>query len=396
MRCLTIFLLLIVTAGLISCSATNPAVPNSPGLDEPVERSTDESNPWVWGNWRMYIPEDQSCIKVVPVRSADFHYNVKMLLEQAPCDNCLWVSKFVNNGDGTVTIDISIRHPYPGNRYYTGFDVRGILFVPPHYAFRMAKNFNHYYRVFPALETGDPEVLNPDGYTNAFGPFPTGNPSLLPPILKYQPGGDLGGTYDNEDKEWIGSVELWPYKCYYSSDVRRHFDTNEIVTKTYHIALPPGEWEFGYSVDACWTKPITVPVKDIETDFPMWANTLNHYHIDMFISGPLIGLEPSTVTIRLYNHFPEVLELYAYGDVSIYANIMADISFDNFDGPTFINDEYVEFKYDLVNEMQMPPGRYPVLAWIYTISNNSYIDDIEKYWYRNSKCCQIIWVTVES
>jgi hypothetical protein len=318
-----------------------------------------------------------------------------VLLEQAPCDNCLWVNKLVNNGDGTVSIDISIRHPYPGNRYYTGFDVRGILHTTTHYEIKNPYASDHPQYYLPAVETGDPELLNPDAYIYGQDYSPWAFPTSDPPIFKYQPGGDLGGTFDEDDKEFEGWNEAWPFINYYSSETRRHFATHETVTRTYHIALPPGDCEFGYTVDACWAKPIKIPVTDVEIDFPMQANTLCAYRMDAFISGPLIGLEPSMVTFRVYNHFPELLEFYDYA-FFLTDCIEGSPNYQD-EGPTIIDDEYVEFKYKLVNELGRPPGRYPIL-FLCGLSTPGchYCNQIEEDWNRNCAICQVLWVTVEN
>jgi hypothetical protein len=344
----------------------------------------------------MYVPEDHLSIEAIHVRTVDKHYNVKMLLEKNPCDNCLWISKFVNNGDGTISVDISIRHPYPANRYFTGFDVRGIFYSPAHYFIEnpyQPHDTNAWY--FPALEKGDPELLNPDGYTRAFSPFKY-NPDK-PPITRYQPGGKLGGTFDIDDKEEEFGEPHWPFIYFYSSEVRRHFDTMATDTRTYHIALPPGQWEFGYSVDAVWAPPTKVPVMDIETDFPWEANTLEVYDIDVSISGPLIGLEPSTVTMRFYNHFPELLQFYYIANV--YAQCITGMWADVKD-PIIVGDEYVEFSWELVNELGRPPGDYPMIIWSELgTPGGEYLTNekgITEKWWKNAIVMDVFWVTVES
>jgi hypothetical protein len=394
MRFLLIVLLMLVTAGLMSCSASTPT---EPVADNQVLNQSDsqrESNRWVWGNWMMHIPEDHSSIEVIPVRSADKHFNVKMLLEQEPCDNCIWVSKFKNNGDGTISIDITLRHPYTANAYFTGFDVRGIMYSNTSYTIWPETGLITSYFHIPALETGDPQLLNPDGYTNAFSPF-MNNQHLYPPICLYQPEGDLGGTYDEDDMQFEQDKEFWPFISYYSSDVRRHFASNAIVARTYHIALPPGEWEFGYSVDACWAPPTTVPVADIETDFPPQANTLNEYRVDTEISGPLVGENPSTLTIRLYHHLPEVLPYYTHTDVDLYTVCVEDTQFKVYpEGPTIVNNEYVEYTYELSNSRGRPPGHYPILAYC-LLGYDDYLDSIGgANWALNGIYCQVLWVTV--
>jgi len=340
----------------------------------------------------MYIPADHSDVQVLPVRSTSKHFNVKMLLEQAPCDNCLYVSNFENHGDGTISIDVTIRHPYPTNDYFTGFDVRGIVYTSTSYTIMPPDDpeFWQYYHI-PALETGDLEVLNPDGYTRAFTPF---KDLSKPPIFRYQSDGDLGGTFDEDDEQFPYDNELWPYKCYYSSEDRRYFAANAVLTQTYIIALPPGEWEFGYSVDACWAPPTTVPVTDILADFPPQANTLGQYRVDLEISGPLIGWEESTLTVRLYHHLPEVIDLFTSSNIHLFTNCIDGSEFSHYpDGPTFSCDEYVEFSYEVANELQRPPGKYPVLARC-KLTDDDYLVGLEEHWWENARCNQVLWVTV--
>jgi hypothetical protein len=391
MRFPIIVVIALFTSGLVSCSSASLTAPCEQAQTICVKEFERAANPWIWGNWLMHIPEDHSSIEVLPVRSADKHFNVKTLLEQSPCDNCIWISKFKNNGDGTISIDITLRHPYTANNYFTGFDVRGIFHCPAHNFLinpDIPDQISQYH--FPSLETGDPELLNPDGYTGAFTPF---KDMTKVPIERYQPGGDLGGTYDEEDQEYSGWDEIWPFICYYSSDIRRHFASSAIITRTYHIALPPGEWEFGYSVDACWAPPTNVPVMDIVEDFPPQANTLRNYRADMEISGPLVGQEPSTLTIRIYHHLPEALQLYQFTDLSLYPGCVQDNNPDHPVGPTFTNDEYVEFTYELYNEFGRPPGKYPILLYC-TIFNDDYLQNIEEKYYKNAGYHQVLWVTV--
>jgi hypothetical protein len=397
MKTATIILLLVVAACLVSCSGMSAVSPDSEGPVPPggMDRAVNESSRWVWGNWRMYIPAEHSRAEVAPIRVADFHYNVKMLLEQAPCDNCLWVSKFVNHGDGTISVDVSIRHPYPGNKYFTGFDVRAILYTTANYwiANPGETHYPPYVPIFliPALEAGDPEVLNPDGCTSAFYPAKY---SDYPPIFRFQYDNDLGGTLDKDDVGEWGWNELYPFICYYSSEVRRHFASNAVVTRTFHIALPPGEWEFNYSVDACWAPPTNVPVTDIEADFPVQANTLGYYRVDSFMSGPLVGDEPSTLTVRIYHHLPEILQYYDY--LCLYTNCITGGLINVFN-PVIVDDKYLEYTCEIANILHVPSGRYPiVITPSISAAGEDYLWDIEKKWGINSQLRQVLWVTVEN
>ena len=337
----------------------------------------------------MSIPEDHSGLEILPARAIDMHYNVKTLLENNPCDNCLWISDFTNNADGTISVEISIRHPYPFQKYFTGFDVRGIVYTQADYYFDDSSTSRH----FPALVKGDIELLNPDGYTNAYTPF-NPNPQNYPPIYKYQPGGDLGGTFDSDDQEGDTAYNLFGLICYYSSEVRRHFATDAIVSRTYNFAVPAGPWEFGYAVDACWAPPLNVPVKDIKNDFPKAANTLLNYDLKVSVAGPLVGSGPVTMTIRAYSHFQDILEIYSTPFIRITDFQLTGMGSNGpKTGPVIVDNQYVEFTYDLVNALNKPPGKYPIL--ITCTTSHPYLGEIEPKWWLNSLFSQILWVTVE-
>jgi hypothetical protein len=393
MKILTISITVMLALLIVSCSGQQPISPTNPGKDFMDVRNSRPDNRWVWGNWQMHIPADHSRVDILPVHTANQHYNVKMLLEKSPCDNCIWTENSINHGDGTVSLDISIKHPYPFNEYYTGFDVRGILYAIGHYIIKKP-NEEEMFKIFPSIETGDVEVLDPDGYTESFSPFGFYGTND-PPILRYQFGGDLGGSLDKDDNEFPKYDTYFPFLNYYSSEVRRHFATNATVTRTWHIALPPGVWDFGYSVDANWAPPVNFPVKDIEKDFPKNANTLKNYRMDLSMSNPLKGLEPQTLTIRVYHHLSEVLPLYETSNIYIFSQCLEDLPapLATPDALTFQNDQYVEFTYELRNDFQRPPGRYPILVKPF-INFDDLFAPLDARWFKNSDYAQIIWVEV--
>lgn len=388
MRLLLMTMLLVAVFAMISCSGANPAAPGADFSEKARDGFESESNRWNWGNWRMYVPEDHSRLEITPIRNADLHYNVKMLLENGPCDNCIWVSKFVNNGDGTISVDISIRHPYPGNDYYTGFDVRGIFYTTANYHIKMPEDEYGLVRI-PSLSTGDPELLNPDGFTGAYAPF---EDQVFGPIFYYQPGGDLGATLEKEDLGIYSSWIEFPYINYYSFEQRRAFTSGATLTSTYHVALPPGEWEFGYSVDACWAKPTNIPVTNIVTDFPEQANTLMPYRLDAFVSGPLIGQEPQELTVRVYHHIPDLLPYFD----RIHVDARTFWSGVYVHDPVIVDDKYVEFKWEFANWYDTPPGKYAMeIQYRAEDAFTAYVHELETTCYRNAQIQQFVWVTIE-
>jgi len=381
---LLMILLLVFT--IISCSGVNPTVPGQLSTYSEKETSVNESSRWVWGNWTFHIPEDHNSISIYTDRSAARHFNVKMLLEKSPCDKCIWISGYKNNGDGTVSISISLRHPYPGYAYYTGFDVRGILHLPTSYH---VGYFTDGFRI-SSLSLGDPELLNPDGYTMAYDPLDQHNDQ---PIFKYQPYGDLGGGYDLEDRKKYPCTLFMPFIYFYSSPIRQQFSSSSVVSRTYHLALPEGEWDYGYSVDACWAKPTKIPVENIVEDFPINANTMEAYRIDVSISGPLVGEEPSLLTMRAYKHSPELLANTSGGGLNAECldGWWAGHSSTN---PVNITDQFIEYNFEIRNLLHRPPSIYPVTLSAPT--TDTYAWYIEESYWENSYFNQVFWVTVES
>jgi hypothetical protein len=391
--------LILIAVCLTSCSAASPVVADLEGSIALEARKQDESSRWKWGSWRFHIPSDHDSISITPSRNAERHFNVKILLEQSPCDTCIWISNFKNNGDGTISVSVTIRHPFYGHDYYTGFDVRGILLLPTHYKMGNPNYPQLSSPCIPSISMGDPELLNPDGFTDAFDPLADG----MPPMLRYQPGGDLGGTYDADDREqyWTYGFPLWPFICYNSDEARNHFSSYAIVTRTYQIALPAGDWEFGYTVDACWAPPDNKPVTNVVTDFPKNAGTLHDYRIDASISKPLVGEELSIVKIRAYKHFPDLLEHTSAGHFSAGC-LDGWITGHEVSIPSAITDEYLEYEFGLQNLLHRPPGEYPILLNTgIDLDDAQYFESIDPHWdYYSlpfgSHFSQILWVTVES
>ena len=393
MRTLWLVLLPAMIWGLISCSGVNPSTPGTSVPETLRDSRSLESNRWLWGNWKMYIPADHSRIEVTPLRAAEMHYNVKMLLENGPCDTCIWLSKFEDNGDGTVSVEVAIRHPYPGDDYYTGFDVRGIFQTVGHLVLQSFSGEGPIHGTISSVTMGDPELLNPDGFTNDYPPV---NPGGWAPIFEYQPGGDLGAALDIDDFPPECGGYFWPFINYYSSEARRQFASNAVLKRTYHMALPPGDWEFGYTVDAVWAKPTKVPVTDIVTDFPIQANTLVPYRIDAFVSGPLVGQEPEVLTVRVYHHVPWALA--HVDEIEVWMGSFSEYGAGGTYKDQFVvvDNQYAEFNLEFYNKDLRPPGRYPVMIHVgMTYEAKSYFHDVEKRYGRNSSNLQFVWVTIE-
>jgi hypothetical protein len=108
---------------------------------------------------------------------------------------------------------------------------------------------------------GDPEILNPDGYSFRWSPYYDSGSEL--PIFNYYEGKFTKGT---------PTSNINAYLNFYSNEERHMFEHDQAVSRTYHIFLPPGPVTAGYAIEACWEPPINEPVQNPVTDFPYSAN----------------------------------------------------------------------------------------------------------------------------
>jgi hypothetical protein len=123
---------------------------------------------------------------------------------------------------------------------------------------------------------GDPELLNPDGYTIRWSPGYDSGSSL--PILNYWPGKYSNGT---------PTANINAYLNFYNIEERHMFTTTGVVSRVYHLYLPPGPVTVGYAVDACWAPPTKVPVTNPVVDFPVSANQKEPYHFRFVLNNDL-------------------------------------------------------------------------------------------------------------
>ncbi|MFH1445469.1 MAG: hypothetical protein ABIF08_03245 [Nanoarchaeota archaeon] len=339
----TTYLILTAMVALIiaSCSGglENPASPQSKELSAPI---CVDSNKYIWGYWDVEISEDGQA-EIVPVRSAEMHFNALQWLENNPCGNCLKVKNFQVIDPNNWVFDLQIMHPFPGLTKYTGFDVRGIFITDEDYEFPVSDC---------RIAWGDyfPRLINADGYTRLFNP--TQFPSTAPPCLGYI-SGKYCGTNDL-------SATLNPFVSYGKDNQRRMFQVGSTETRTVHIRKPAGPIHFGYVVDASWAPPTKEPVTNPVTDFPLKANCSESYEIQVQVGA---GLETSAgaeayieIEVRDHQGFSSI------GKVTIESPQLFNGEVEiEFSGEISIDSGAI-YKGVVVNEMGVPIGEYPLLV----------------------------------
>ena len=231
----------------------------------------------LWGEWTLYFNTEHDSVTAQPNRQARFHLNTLKFLENY-CADCLQICSLKNNGNGTIDLTIRISHPFYGYPEYTGFDVKGIIIFNGSYEFPSVFTTEPPYPdpyIVSWRELGDPELLNPDGYTMRWSPGYESGSDL--PMFNYWPGKYSNGAPNSNLNGFIN---------FYTHEQRHMFAADGSVQKTYTIWLPPGEPVIaGYAVEACWAPPTNIPVTDPLNDFPPEANQPEPYMFDYIVNN---------------------------------------------------------------------------------------------------------------
>ncbi len=340
--------LLALLVVVLGCSqATTPV---TPGNDIPAARSQDNSlgERYLWGLYEVTGSTNPLRAEVAPLRNADFHANVRKFLENGPCVDCLEIGHMYISENGNPTFQVKIRHPFPAQFFYTGFDVRAILILDG------SNIMPESGVVVPDKTLGDIELVNADGYTPLYNTVMYAPGSQGFPIKEYNQGkyafsGNFTGTLNG-------------YKVFYNI-LNRHVYSplgGGVVSRDFELAIPPGDFRFGYAVDASWLPPTgDYPYDDPQADFPPGANQQEPYQVSMYMGElpPLGG--NAEVLIDIYDwQGPETIDRVEI-EAPDYFNGYSDAEFlENGDG-------YVRYHGYVWNHLS-PPGdnAYQVLVRI--------------------------------
>ncbi len=291
MKATQLWVVLVALLLLIGCGKSHDPITSGVEGDAmssttPQSSHSGTGNRVIWGLWKINISTDRSTVEVVPDRTGAIHFNLVRLLEVDPCADCLRFSNVQLFPDGELSVDLTVRHPFPGHLQLTGFDMRGVIISGTGYTFPVSGR---------SIAQGDDilTVLNSDGYTHLFNP--TDFPPTIPPILGYipghmAPGGDLSAT-------------LNPFFAYEQDQPRRMFLPGTVSTRTIRVHIPDGPLEFGYAVDVSWF-PADGEVTDPEKDFPPEANAMEAYRISVEVGhGSITWIcEEAEVRVEVFDH----------------------------------------------------------------------------------------------
>lgn len=249
--------ILIALISLGCSSGQSPVLPDEsrPNADDSFSFVHAGENTIILGAWTVLIDYESKSVEAVPIRTAEIHVDVTVMIKPPRCYNCFLAKNLSFNSDTQIlTIDIGFRNP----SNITGYDVRGIV-----------------------TEFGYMEFLNPDGYTDLFSP----TSGVVNPFAAYDTG--------------IGQREFEPYGA--------HYETLEIYNPTFP-QFPP----FTYVVEASWPdnckEPYEVKFDSISRTIPNdgeteavlrvyardWQDNVSTVSVDLTDLGqPTLFLEPA-------------------------------------------------------------------------------------------------------
>ncbi len=268
--------ILLVAIGCAGRGPVNPVLPS--GNDSFSNALTQSAGPeqpghYLWGYYLVRIDGKNLSAEIIPIRDAVSHMNVLQWLEQWPCTDCLKIAGIQPGPDGTILVDISIKHPF-ANLNLTGFDVRGIMMFSGSHMFPASG------LIVSDSGLGDGELVNAEGYTTLYNPTTAGH-------------GMEGYIKGKLSTVAVPNATLNGYKRFITDtpeNWRNAFFAGDTIVVTYQIKMPVGPFVFGYAVDANWTPPINKPVVDPMTDFGLDANCPEAWKISVSDSPISAGL----------------------------------------------------------------------------------------------------------
>ena len=293
---------------LVACSGNSEVT--SPEVSPKAQAST--GGHALWGLYDVTIDPFSGELEYLPMRTADFTANVVRFL-QPPGSPIEMIAMKLKSGEsllsgGLVAIDITIRHPFPGNRYFRGFDVRGIIMLDGGNIGKHDTKVN-----FPTT-TGS-RLLNPDGFARWWN---MAEFTSFGKIFGYTEGhfatpGFTPVSTVNPYKLFCAGLE--PNQPFYQLDPanRATFPAVDgIFTRYYRIQFDPTKtpvFRFKYAVDASWYPPN-----------PAYSPT---YPVEAY--GPQANCQEAyMVRVRDYEEIPYYVDQWVSGGNIIMNLIIGD------------------------------------------------------------------------
>ncbi len=289
---------IIVSIMCLGCAGSSGNSPLSPDTLNPqpgINTSQTTSNHSLFGYYNCSYNRETVKIECTPARAAMWHFNLVSLLNVSNGLNVAINFGESDPSNGLVVVDIDLTHPYPDNKSYSGFDVRGIIITTA----------EHFVDGMYLPGNDDLGLLNADGYTRWWNPrefttpgrfgFIPGNQGMNPP-----PGIVLDSTI-NPYKQFanalgkttpVGKLKKFPIDGFFGRGV---FRVGSTLQREYRMLFPVSNREpetyFDYAVDMSWDPPLVNP-PTVPDDFPMAANSVEPWLIRSWVTGNTMQFNP--------------------------------------------------------------------------------------------------------
>lgn len=364
MRSQYYLLIALIALFFIGCTGSGPVQPAADEPDSlPISRDYDfqaRTNRYLWADIWVRINEDLTA-EAIPIRTPEMHFNVVKLMEGGPCFNCILFKNIYLLPDNILSVDMTIKHPFPGDDRFTAFDCRGVFVGDGNYYFPDSGR---------TLAFGDelPVLVEPDGYTALFNPTEFPADSAPVPMLGY-----IAGKFTHPAEL---TATLNPFMAFKIDDTRRVLYSAEADTRTLLIQVMSLPFEYGYIVDVSWFPPpgsVTDPVND----FPIEANSIEAYKINISVDTSELTTAPGSVA-------PITVDVYDWQGADTIAAVSIE-SPELFPGTIDLghsatnNDGSEEYSGAIVNETGAGLGFYPVLVKVSDTESDPNLGDVFAY-----------------
>ncbi|MFH1676615.1 MAG: PKD domain-containing protein, partial [bacterium] len=216
------------------------------------------------GYWDVLVNPDGPSVEFVPLRTSEMHLNAIKFLEGAQMNISLGAKPV--NDNGTLYVQIVLKHPFTGALQFCGFDVKGIfLSLGSETGFGDSE-----LKIAGVHET---RLINADGFTRWWNPAEF----MGSGIFGYLPG-KLGYPLDPTKAAKLNGYKLFADGLAADAGLdtldvpdRAMFTAGATLSRDYVISLAGGV-KFNYAVDASWAPPSPNPPNNVPDDFPIQAN----------------------------------------------------------------------------------------------------------------------------
>jgi len=249
---------------------------NTPILNQSVQI---ENAHQFLGYYKFVIDTQMGEVEVVPLRGAEWHFNLTGVLNTAMGVGAVMVPGESDPPNGLFVLDVTLTHPFDTSPQFAGFDVKGILMTPG----TLVAGSD----VF--ADVGETNLENADGYTRWWNPTEFTTPGMFGYVegdLAMGATGALTATvnpykYFADILDSIAPLSWLSGTPLDDPQGRGVFTAGSANTRRYEINFPlPGpQVIYGYAIDASWNMPSPNPPAEVPDDFPIEANQPDPYRV---------------------------------------------------------------------------------------------------------------------